>query len=194
MTETLEQLMDIPPESLLSSTSGIPERHGELAYAISQLDLVTCEDLSNASAKAMRDHFIAEKTPVPVRMQVRKLAQGISMATSATLKYLQNEDEDEPDVDIDSIFPGLELRLCEESGKEVDQTIRSVLGKIGVAGYFDHGPDNRTYLFRIATGDPNYDMIAELHRSRIPEQQVPFLKHVDVMYHMSIAGYDVVDQ
>lgn len=189
LLERAEEL-EIPPESLLSSTSGIPERHGELARAIGQLEVVSCDELSIASARAMRGHFLEEQTPWPVRQQVRDVAHGIARATSATFKYLQ--DEAQSDIDIDSFFPPLELKLCEDQDKETDLAIRSVIGKIGLGGYFDHGPDNRTYLFRIATGDPAYDMIAELHRTRIPEQQVRFLKHVDVMYHMSIAGYDVL--
>lgn len=192
MIDTVERLLDIPPESLLSSTSGIHERHGELAQAVGQLQVVTCQGLSVATSRAMREYFTEAQTPFPVRRQVREVARGISKATSATLKYLQ--DENEPAVDVDSIFPGLELRVCEEEGKEVDRAIRAVLGKIGLGGYFDHGPDNRTYLFRVATGDPEIDMIAELHRHHIPEQQAPFVKHVDIMYHMSIAGYDAQSQ
>lgn len=188
--KSLDQESGSIERNLLSVTSHIPERHGELAATVSELPIVTCRKLGRLSSRTMRHYFYENKTPIPVRNQVKSVASGLSAATNATLKYLKNEDLPKPD--LDAYFPDLDLRLCEEEGSLVDESIRQIIGRIGVGGYFDHGKDNRTYLFRIATGDPAINMVTELHRFRMPETRTNAVNgHVDVRYTMSISGFDV---
>jgi hypothetical protein len=185
----IDQIPGVPLRSLLSETSKIPERHGELSGVIEGLPIVTCRKLGRISSRAMRNYFKEADTPKPVREQVRQVALGMSAATQATFKYLK--DESLPDVDINEYFPDLNLKLCDKEEKLIDQSIRSVIGRTGLGGYFDHGKDNRTYLFRIATGDPHLNMVAELHRHRMHEDYFDLTDgHVDVRYSMTIAGYD----
>ncbi len=193
-------LNDEPPiEGLLSISTDIPERHGELAETIGGLAIVTCEDIKTASSRAMTEHFAKENTPLPIRQEVRRVNRAIYTSAHAMLQAVH--DDSLPEVDTQEIFPDLKLAICDRDGKLTDEAIRSTIGRIGLSGHFDHGRPridlnwarpHRSYLFRIATENPMVNMITELHRYRMPKHHdEPRIGHYDVKYRLSFAGFDV---